>query len=84
MSISKQFEESSRKRERVQRANESLPLTSQADAAFLVQLAKLGLDAVANTPAQKRQVLKTLQIIAEGVKRAREVKTGAETLDVTA
>lgn len=43
IAISKQFETSSRARERQMRANESLPLTSQADAAFLVRLAELGI-----------------------------------------
>lgn len=75
VSISKQSEESSQERERAQRANESLPLTMQADAVFLIQLVKLGLDVVASTPAQKRQVLKTLKIIAESVKRSHEVET---------
>jgi hypothetical protein len=42
IAISQQFEASSRARERTMRANESLPLTAQADAAFLINLAKLG------------------------------------------
>lgn len=75
VAISKQFEQSSRKRERAQCDDELLPLTLQADAAFLAKIAQLGLDYIAPTPAQKLQVLNTMKIIAEGFRRAREIGT---------
>lgn len=45
------------------RANESLPLTSQADAAFLVHVAKLGI----TDEMGKGQFLRTLEIIRHAV-----------------
>lgn len=57
--ISKQFETSSRAREREMRASETLPLTSQADAAFLLRLANLGIDSTMD----KKQLVRTLEII---------------------
>lgn len=96
--ISKQFETTSRARERAQRANESLPLTAQADAAFLIQLARLGISGVVGGEAgvgkksggvpnaKKKQLLRTLKIIAEGVRRADVVKTQmqAQVVDMVA
>ena len=90
--ISKQFETTSRARERAQRANEALPLTAQADAAFLIQLARLGIDIVvggqdgkkSNGADRKKQLLRTLKLIAEGVKRADEVKAQAQVVEMVA
>ncbi|ORY88074.1 muts domain V-domain-containing protein [Leucosporidium creatinivorum] len=81
ISISKQFETTSRAREREMRANESLPLTLQADAAFLVHFAKLGLAEVLQNGKgmEKGQLRRTLEIIREGVRRASEGKIAAGT-----
>lgn len=49
------------------RANESLPLTLQADAAFLVRVAKMGL---LEAGMEKGQMRRTLEIIRQGVRRA--------------
>lgn len=64
------------------RANESLPLTLQADAAFLVQFAQLGLEGIlkAGKSAEKGQLLRTLEIIREGVRRAGEGKVAGATM----
>ncbi|GAA5880264.1 hypothetical protein JCM1840_003414 [Sporobolomyces johnsonii] len=62
--ISKQFETTSKARERAMRANESLPLTAQADAAFLIKLAKLNLD---QYDGDKAQLLRTLATIKKTV-----------------
>jgi hypothetical protein len=62
-------------------------LTAQADAAFLVQLAQLGISKVMGSEGsgelnQKRQLLRTLKIIAEGVRRADQVKAQAQAQSV--
>ncbi|GAA5982227.1 hypothetical protein JCM10908_004792 [Rhodotorula pacifica] len=69
--ISKQFEESSRARELTMRANETLPLTAQADAAFLLKLAKLKL-AGGEYDGNKAQLLRTLQTMRAGFSKLRE------------
>ncbi|GAA5880636.1 hypothetical protein JCM3774_000560 [Rhodotorula dairenensis] len=63
--ISKQFEESSRARELSMRANETLPLTAQADAAFLLKLARLKL-AGGEYSGDKAQLLRTLRTMRTG------------------
>ncbi|KAM0787401.1 hypothetical protein ACM66B_003486 [Microbotryomycetes sp. NB124-2] len=78
--ISKEFETTSRARERRVRANETLPLTAQADAAFLLKLAKLKLETSADGKSlqdvlravdvsSKAQLLRSLKIIKDGVER---------------
>ncbi|SDA02255.1 BZ3501_MvSof-1269-A2-R1_C50g00263 [Microbotryum saponariae] len=62
--ISRQFETTSRARERKMRANESLPLTLQADAAFLIKLAQLGLDSY---EGDKSQLVRTFKTIKQGI-----------------
>ncbi|SCV67515.1 BQ2448_5126 [Microbotryum intermedium] len=62
--ISRQFETTSRARERKMRANESLPLTLQADAAFLMKLAQLGLDSY---EGDKSQLVRTFKTIKQGI-----------------
>ncbi|GAA5958465.1 hypothetical protein JCM21900_001479 [Sporobolomyces salmonicolor] len=62
--ISKQFETTSKARERAMRANESLPLTAQADAAFLIKLAKLNLN---HYNGDKAQLMRTLATIKKTV-----------------
>ncbi|GAA5834783.1 hypothetical protein JCM11251_003661 [Rhodosporidiobolus azoricus] len=63
--ISKQFEETSRARERAMRANETLPLTAQADAAFLLKLAQLSVSPekppIAKDAAQLMRTLDTMR-----------------------
>ncbi|GAA5849819.1 hypothetical protein JCM8547_000574 [Rhodosporidiobolus lusitaniae] len=68
--ISKQFEETSRARERAMRANETLPLTAQADAAFLLKLAQLKIDGgkYDGDKAQLRRTLKTMRRAVEAMK----------------
>ncbi|GAA6001069.1 mismatch repair ATPase MSH6 [Rhodotorula paludigena] len=66
IAISKQFEETSRARELAMRANESLPLPQQADAAFLLKLARLKIDDVQYNGDQK-QLLRTLAIMRKAV-----------------
>ncbi|GAA6021689.1 hypothetical protein JCM8202_004312 [Rhodotorula sphaerocarpa] len=65
--ISKQFEESSRARELQMRANERLPLTAQADAAFLLKLARLSV-AGAEYDGDKAQLLRTLGTMRSAVR----------------
>lgn len=74
--ISKQFEESSRARERLMRANETLPLTAQADAAFLLKLARLsveGVDEYEGT-SKKAQLLRTMETMRRAVVALKEHK----------
>ncbi|KAM0755699.1 DNA mismatch repair protein Msh6 [Meredithblackwellia eburnea MCA 4105] len=66
INISKEFEGTSRAHERAMRANESLPLTSQADAAFLIQFAKMGLAGLGEG-MDAGQLLRTLKIIRSSV-----------------
>lgn len=61
IAISKKFEASSRAREKTMRASEQLPLTSQADAAFLLKFVQMGLE----IKEDKGQLLRTLNIIRE-------------------
>lgn len=68
INISREFEAASRARERQMRASESVALTSQADAAFLLRLAQLGLTemlGVGATKANWGQLQKTVKMIAE-------------------
>ncbi|KAI5476724.1 hypothetical protein MNV49_007314 [Pseudohyphozyma bogoriensis] len=74
IAISKQFETTSRAREREMRANESLPLTSQADAAFLTRFAKMGL----SSDMDQRQLLRTLAIIRKSVGAAKKAMPAVE------
>ncbi|TNY21923.1 muts domain V-domain-containing protein [Rhodotorula diobovata] len=67
--ISKTFEETSRARELKMRANESLPLAQQADAAFLLKLARLSV-AEGNTA----QLLRTLATVRKGVEAVKANK----------
>ncbi|KAK4705468.1 DNA mismatch repair protein MSH6, partial [Phenoliferia sp. Uapishka_3] len=73
INISKEFETSSRAHERAMRASESLALTSQADGAFLVNFAKLGMGAVGKN-VDPGQLLRTLKIIRASVVKQREAK----------
>ena len=57
------------------RANESLPLTSQADAAFLLRFAQLGMGLSKNI--DQGQLLRTLKIVRASVIKAREAKVAA-------
>lgn len=57
------------------RANESLPLTSQADAAFLLQFAKLGMGIGKNV--DQGQLLRTLKIIRTAAIAAKKAKDAA-------
>jgi hypothetical protein len=64
------------------RANESLPLTSQADAAFLIKFAKLGLNGF---KGDRGQLLRTLNIIRAGVLKAKtkgDNEVGAQVVEV--
>ncbi|KAK4049028.1 DNA mismatch repair protein msh6 [Microbotryomycetes sp. JL201] len=80
--ISKEFETSSRARERRVRANETLPLTAQADAAFLLKLAKLKLDNSGTMQDllravdvnSKAQLLRSFKIIKDGADRLQSAK----------
>ncbi|GAA5834415.1 hypothetical protein JCM5353_008937 [Sporobolomyces roseus] len=76
IAISKQFETTSKARERQQRANESLPLTAQADAAFLVKLAKMSLaGADGYEGIEKRNQLKrTLALIKKAIESQKQIK----------
>ncbi|KAK4055994.1 DNA mismatch repair protein msh6 [Microbotryomycetes sp. JL221] len=86
--ISREFETTSRARERKVRANEQLPLTSQADAAFLLKLAQLklqsggiGEDMSALLKAvdvnDKRQLLRSFRIIRDSVERSKSPQSGS-------
>jgi DNA mismatch repair protein MSH6 len=76
--ISKQFEESSRARERLMRANETLPLTAQADAAFLLKLARLSVEGVGlngyEGEGKKAQLRRTMETMRTAVEAHREHK----------
>ncbi|GAA6027763.1 hypothetical protein JCM8097_008022 [Rhodosporidiobolus ruineniae] len=80
--ISKQFEETSRARERAMRANETLPLTAQADAAFLLKLAELTVSpgeapkdaSLEKEKRNKAQLLRTLETMRRAVGALKEVK----------
>ncbi|BGP15722.1 DNA mismatch repair protein msh6 [Rhodosporidiobolus nylandii] len=74
--ISKQFEETSRAKERAMRANETLPLTAQADAAFLLKLAQLSV-AGEKVGGNKAQLLRTLDTMRRAVIAHQEQKAGA-------
>ncbi|GAA5968892.1 hypothetical protein JCM11641_000769 [Rhodosporidiobolus odoratus] len=71
--ISKQFEESSRARERAMRANETLPFTAQADAAFLLKLAKLSIEG-GKFEGNGRQLMRTMGTMRKAVEALREAK----------
>ncbi|GAA5904211.1 mismatch repair ATPase MSH6 [Sporobolomyces salmoneus] len=77
IAISKQFETTSKARERQQRANESLPLTSQADAAFLMQLAELKVSGFEEgIESRKRsQLRRTLAIMKKGFEAQKTART---------
>ncbi|GAA5837892.1 hypothetical protein JCM9279_004059 [Rhodotorula babjevae] len=73
--ISKTFEETSRARELKMRANEALPLTQQADAAFLLKLVRLSLAGVARDGgANQAQLLRTLETVRKGVEAVKATK----------
>ena len=74
--VSKQFEESSRARELAMRANETLPLTAQADAAFLLKLARLKL-ADGEYSGDKAQLLRTLRTMRAGFSNLHELQPQA-------
>ncbi|BGP39629.1 DNA mismatch repair protein msh6 [Rhodotorula kratochvilovae] len=76
ITISKQFEETSRARELAMRANESLPLAQQADAAFLLKLARLSVADV-EPDGEGAQLLRTLATIRKGVEAIRAAKAVA-------
>ncbi|KAJ8294900.1 DNA mismatch repair protein msh6 [Rhodotorula toruloides] len=76
IAISKQFEETSRARELAMRANETLPLTAQADAAFLIKLAKLKL-ADGKYTGDTKQLLRTLDIVRKAVGAIKETRAAA-------
>ncbi|GAA6051780.1 hypothetical protein JCM3770_004968 [Rhodotorula araucariae] len=76
ITISKQFEETSRARELAMRANESLPLAQQADAAFLLKLARLSVDDAKPNPADA-QLLRTLATMRKGIEAVRAAKAVA-------
>lgn len=73
--ISKTFEETSRARELKMRANEALPLTQQADAAFLLKLVRLSLAGVGQDGGTKQaQLLRTLETVRKGVEAVKATK----------
>lgn len=78
IAISKQFETTSKAREQQQRANESLPLTAQADAAFLIKLAELklsgGIDSEKGLLEKKNQLRRTLAVIRKGFEAQKNAK----------
>ncbi|GAA5901645.1 hypothetical protein JCM6882_006031 [Rhodosporidiobolus microsporus] len=75
--ISKQFEETSRARERAMRANETLPLTAQADAAFLLKIAQLSVSSEKPPLAKdKAQLLRTLDTMRKAVVAHQAMKEG--------
>lgn len=76
IAISKQFEETSRARELAMRANETLPLTAQADAAFLIKLAKLKL-ADGKYTGDKKQLLRTLDVVRKAVGAIKQTRAAA-------
>ncbi|GEM07599.1 DNA mismatch repair protein MSH6 [Rhodotorula toruloides] len=76
IAISKQFEETSRARELAMRANETLPLTAQADAAFLIKLAKLEL-ADGKYTGDNKQLLRTFAIVRKAVGAIKESRAAA-------
>lgn len=61
--ISREFEQASKEREQKLRKSESLSLTSQADAAFAIELAKMSIDEVKALNVDKRQLARTLKTI---------------------
>ena len=68
IAVSAEFEAKAKQREQKMRANETLPLTLQADAAFLVHLAqKLSLD---NSVDGKAQLGRTIDCIRQAVLKA--------------
>ncbi|GAA6023217.1 hypothetical protein JCM10207_004484 [Rhodosporidiobolus poonsookiae] len=77
--ISKQFEETSRARERAMRANETLPLTAQADAAFLLKLARLSVEGVKydGDAAQLVRTLDTMRRAAVAHQAAKKDRAAA-------
>ncbi|GAA5847718.1 hypothetical protein JCM3766R1_000742 [Sporobolomyces carnicolor] len=79
IAISKQFETTSKAREREQRANESLPLTAQADAAFLIKLAGLNLAERGSEggAVSTKQLRRTLAAIRKGFETQKKSKTAA-------
>ncbi|KAL8292528.1 hypothetical protein RQP46_001140 [Phenoliferia psychrophenolica] len=70
INISKEFEGSSRARERAMRVSETVPLTAQADAAFVWKLAKLGI----GKNVDPGQLLRTLKIIRTSTLKAASMK----------
>lgn len=58
------------------RANETLPLTAQADAAFLLKLARLKL-AGGEYSGDKAQLLRTLRTMRAGFSNLHELQSGA-------
>ncbi|GAA5966543.1 hypothetical protein JCM3765_000953 [Sporobolomyces pararoseus] len=78
IAISKQFETTSKAREQQQRANESLPLTAQADAAFLIKLAELklsgGFDSDKGLVEKKNQLRRTLEVMRKAFEAQKNAK----------
>lgn len=58
------------------RANETLPLTAQADAAFLIKLAKLKV-ADGKYTGDSKQLLRTLDVMRRAVGSMKESRTAA-------
>ncbi|GAA6018493.1 hypothetical protein JCM11491_006423 [Sporobolomyces phaffii] len=79
IAISKQFETTSKARERQQRANESLPLTAQADAAFLIKLAGVHLAGTGSGDGRnsENQIKRTLALMKKGFEAQKNAKTVA-------
>jgi DNA mismatch repair protein MSH6 len=79
IAISKQFETTSKARERQQRANESLPLTAQADAAFLIKLAGIRLAGSQREQGgtYENQLKRTLDIMRKGFGVQKNVRDAA-------
>ena len=77
IAISRQFEATSRARERAMRASETLALTSQADAAFLARLGGMSLEDIKGV-GDPRQLARTLRTMRGAFLRGREAKRGGE------
>lgn len=86
INISREFEIASRARERQMRASESLALTSQADAAFLIRLAQMELAdmiGIRGSPKERMsQLRRTVELIRSASFAKERGAAGAEIAEV--